>query len=194
MPEPKLIILSAPSGTGKTTLCQKLLRDFPALKPSISSTTRPRRSQEAHGKDYFFVSTPEFLEGIQSHQFAEWAEVHGFHYGTSKAFIQDAFQKGHSLLLDIDVQGAMQLRKAYPQQTALIFIEPPSLAALQKRLESRATDSPEVIQVRISNAAQELKSAPLFDHRIVNDDLDDAYRQLHQLVEPLILRTGGLRG
>lgn len=177
-----LIVISAPSGAGKTTLCQRLLQDFPELILSISSTTRAPRGSEKHGVEYFFLSRTDFEQEIQAGRFAEWALVHGNYYGTSKSIIEQAFSAGRSVLLDIDVQGAKSLRKTYPHCSSLVFISPPDLETLEKRLRSRGTDSDEVIQKRLQNSRIELAKAAIFDHRIVNDDLERAYSQLKELV------------
>jgi guanylate kinase len=177
-----LIVISAPSGAGKTTLCKRLLADLPSLTLSISSTTRNPRGSEKHGVAYFFLTQDEFEKKIQEGQFAEWAQVHGNYYGTSKDAIESIFQSGKSVLLDIDIQGAEQLSKAYPTQCLRIFIAPPSLEELEKRLRSRGTDTEETIQKRMMNAKKEMAASPSFDHVIVNDSLDQAYSELKTIV------------
>lgn len=178
----RLIILSAPSGAGKTTLCARLLRDFPSLRLSVSCTTRPPRGEERDGVHYFFLSREEFEKQIQAGRFAEWAQVHGNYYGTSKDFLEQCFAEGYSVLLDIDVQGAASLKKAYPAEAYLVFVSPPDLTTLEKRLRSRDTDNEETIQRRLANARAEMEKARLFDKTIVNDDLERAYAELHALV------------
>jgi guanylate kinase len=182
----KLVVISAPSGAGKTTLCQKLLVDFPELRLSISSTTRAPRGTEVHGKEYFFLPRPEFEKKIQAGEFAEWAEVHGNYYGTDQAFIRESFSLGKSILLDIDVQGAKSLSLLHPEDCLLIFIEPPSVAELERRLRSRGTESEENIQKRLKNARTEMLAAPDFHHRVVNDSFDHAYLQLFTIVAQAI--------
>jgi guanylate kinase len=178
-----LIIIAAPSGAGKTTLGKRLLRDLSdQLKLSISTTTRPVRHGETNGKDYYFVSVDEFEKMIEEGNFAEWAKVHDHYYGTSKTSIRDTFELGISLLLDIDVQGADSLLTAYPEDCFRVFIVPPNMEVLEKRLRSRGTDSEEVIRKRIRNATTEMKRADDFDHVIVNDNLDTAYEKLRVLV------------
>lgn len=183
---PYLFVVSAPSGAGKTTLCQRLLRDFSGITLSISSTTRAPRGSEKHGVEYFFLDKAEFEKKIQEGQFAEWAMVHENYYGTSKAVLEKAFQENKSVLLDIDVQGADQLKKSYPHNCYRIFIAPPSLAELEFRLRARKTDSEETIQKRLQNAKAEMDQRAHFDCTIVNDSLDRAYEELKTIVEKLL--------
>lgn len=190
---PKLVILSAPSGGGKTTLCQRLLRDFPVLTLSISSTTRAPRGSERDGVAYHFLTREQFERQIAEGRFAEWANVHGNYYGTSKDVIDRAFTAGQSVLLDIDVQGAESLRRAFPGRQFSVFIAPPSLEVLEQRLRARGTDSEETIRRRLSNAQHEMQDIDRFDYRIVNDDLDRAYQELRDTVERALgLSSGGL--
>ncbi|OFZ18584.1 MAG: guanylate kinase [Bdellovibrionales bacterium GWB1_55_8] len=188
----KLVVISAPSGGGKTTLCERLLRDFAGkLVLSISTTTRAPRGREQNGVEYHFVSKAEFEKGIQDHRFAEWALVHGNYYGTSRTVIEKCFEQGKSVLLDIDVQGAESLRKAYPRECFRIFIAPPSLAHLESRLRHRGTDSEETIQKRLKNARDEMEHAPRFDRIVVNDQLDHAYAELKEVVSHLLTEKNG---
>jgi len=178
-----LIVLSAPSGAGKTTLCARLLKDLSdRVRLSISTTTRAPRGQEVHGTHYFFVSREEFQEQIEQDAFAEWALVHGSYYGTSKQFIHDNLRQGKSVLLDIDVQGAASLRNTFGHQCLTIFVAPPSMEQLEDRLRARGTDSDEVIRKRMKNAEAEVARAHEFDHQILNDDLDRAYSELLAVV------------
>lgn len=184
-----LIVLSAPSGAGKTTLCKRLLEDFASIRLSISSTTRTPRGSERHGEDYFFLSREHFEEQIQRNQFAEWAQVHGNYYGTSRVVIENSFQEGLSVLLDIDVQGAAQLKKSFPEQCYRIFISPPNLEELEERLRARGTETEEVIQRRLANARFEMQESSKFDHIIINDDLERAYQELQNLVKDRLQLT-----
>lgn len=179
-----LIIISAPSGAGKTTLCARILEAFPRqVKLSISCTTRAPRGNEEDKKHYHFLTQEKFEKMIAQDQFAEYAIVHNHYYGTSKKTLKDAMDQGMSVLLDIDVQGATSLRKAYPNKCLTVFVAPPDINELERRLRDRGTDSEEVIQKRIQNAKDEMKRSAEFDHIIVNDDLDRAYRELKEIVE-----------
>jgi guanylate kinase len=178
----RLIVVSAPSGTGKTTLCARLLREIPELMLSISTTTRAPRGAERDGVEYFFVTPEEFKAKVDADRFAEWAEVHGNFYGTSKDFVERAFAQGKSLLLDIDVQGADALKASYPAETVRIFLTPPSMEELERRLRARGTDSEESITKRLLGAAAEMAHQDHFDHVIVNDDLERAYFELTGIV------------
>ena len=188
----RLIVISAPSGAGKTTLCERLLRDFSqSLRLSISTTTRAPRGAEQNGKEYFFVTKAEFERQISEELFAEWALVHGNYYGTSKQTIQNAFAAGRSVLLDIDVQGAHSFRNAFPEQCVDIFISPPSLKDLENRLRNRKTDDEKTILTRVKNAEQEMLRKAEFKHCVVNDELDRAYTELKQLVAPHLAPLAG---
>ncbi|MCC7442090.1 MAG: guanylate kinase [Bdellovibrionales bacterium] len=189
---PGLLILSAPSGAGKTTLCQRLLADFPdELELSISATTRAPRAGETEGVHYIFLSASEFRKRVKQDQFAEWAAVHGNLYGTLKPTIEKAFQLGRSVVLDIDVQGAAQLRKAYPDRCFGVFIAPPSLDELKVRLERRGTDSAETIAKRMRNAETEMARKDEFDEVLVNHELEAAYATLRAWVLARLGRSPG---
>ncbi len=190
---PILIVISAPSGAGKTTLCSRLLATRSDVRLSISTTTRAPRGKEKEGREYHFTDNPTFEAMIQQGAFAEWARVHGYYYGTSMQTIDRAFQDGYHVLLDIDVQGADSLRKAYGPRCYTVFVSPPDLAVLESRLRSRGTDSEEVIQKRMKNARREMEAAPLFDRIIINDDLNRACSELLQAIETRIPRKAGLQ-
>lgn len=176
-----LYVISAPSGAGKTSLCKEIIDFFPALRHSVSYTTRPAREGETNGVDYHFVSAEEFDAMIARGAFIEWAEVHGNRYGTAVATLDEARRAGQDILLDIDCQGASRLKEIVPGGV-FIFIMPPSLAELERRLQGRNTDAPEVIERRIANAAGEIRQAPGFDYIIVNDDFADALEKLKAVV------------
>jgi guanylate kinase len=178
----RLFIISAPSGTGKTTLCNALKKRFPELAYSISHTTRPPRKNEVEGEDYFFISEEIFKDKIKRGKWAEWAKVHGNFYGTCSEKL-DAYQNaGRSVLLDIDVAGAIQIKKRYPDSIS-IFIMPPSFETLEMRLKGRGTDNSEEIERRIAHAREEIARRDLYDHIVVNDKLDEAVEALAGLID-----------
>jgi guanylate kinase len=176
----KLFIVSAPSGTGKTSLCNELLKQYPDLIYSISYTTREPRSNEIDGKDYFFVSEDKFQEMIKADEFIEWAEVHGNYYGTPKKFIEDNLSSGINILLDIDPQGARQLRKKL-DFGIYIFIVAPSLKDLKERLMKRKTESEDRIRLRLENAKKEIHFYKNYDYIVVNKNFSKAYRELESI-------------
>ena len=180
-PTGRLFIVSAPSGAGKSTLCRILLERLPGLRYSISATTRTPRKGERDGVDYRFTDVATFKAGIQAKRWAEWAEVHGNYYGTSADFIDRERAAGHDVLLDIDVQGAAQLRIAYPDAIT-IFIMPPSSAVLRQRMEQRGADPPEIIDRRMANAEKEMAQRNTYRHIIVNDRLEAAADALISIV------------
>lgn len=177
-----LFILSAPSGAGKTTLCQAVRRHFPDMLYSVSHTTRSPRSGETQGTDYHFIAKDRFLHLIESGNWAEWAEVHGNYYGTSANFLDQGLAEGKDILLDIDVQGMLKILKRYPSSVT-VFIRPPSLETLRKRLESRGADRPDIIETRMINAKKEMAEDHRYRHVIVNDDLETATRELILLID-----------
>lgn len=176
-----LFVLSAPSGAGKTSLCRELIDSLPDLSQSISFTTRQKRDGEQDGVDYHFINPEAFQNKIEQQQLVEWAEVHGNLYGTSLETLQDAAGKGIDLLLDIDCQGAAQLKKNY-QQGVFIFILPPDYVELEKRLRDRGTDGENVIQRRLKNAEQEISQAHWYDYLVVNDDIKSARDRIIAIV------------
>jgi guanylate kinase len=176
----QVLVLCAPSGTGKSTLVKSLRSEFQEVGFSISCTTREPRQGEAHGREYYFLSVEEFMAKRDGGEFAEWAEVHGNFYGTPKKPVEKMLFKGMDILFDIDFQGAMQLMETMPD-AIFVFLMPPSYAELKARLEGRNTDSAEVIGRRLRNAMSEMASAPQFQFWIVNDDLDKAYSELRSI-------------
>ena len=182
----KLIVIVAPSGTGKSSLMRRLKKEELLLDESISYTTREIRPGETDGEDYFFISESEFKGMIDSGDFIEWAKVHGDYKGTSKKYVEKKVGKGHNLIFDLDVQGTDSLKKCFPEITKAIFIKPPSYEALKKRLEGRGTESKEALEIRLSNAKNELKRADDYDYCIVNDDLEAAYSKLRALISEIL--------
>ena len=176
-----LFVISAPSGAGKTTLCKEIIDIFPNLRHSVSYTTRTPRPGEVHGRDYFFVGQDEFSRMVAVGEFAEWAEVHGNLYGTSLSTLKQCRSQGIDLILDIDCQGAQQLKGRF-DGGVYVFILPPSIAELRRRLDGRSSDSEEVIEVRINNAAAEIKEARWYDYIIVNDRFSEAVEQLKSVL------------
>lgn len=186
----RIIIFSAASGAGKTTILDHLRRVMPDLVYSISATTRPPRNHEKDGVHYFFLSEDEFKRKIDEDEFAEWEVVHGNYYGTPKSFIDSTIQSGRHIVMDVDVYGKVKFDKAYPDAIG-IFLKPPSLEELEKRLRSRKTDSDEVIALRIENAEKETLFASQngkYEYTIVNDDLDTAKQKVVALVKEIIGR------
>lgn len=176
------IVLSAPSGAGKTTLARALVDRHPSVSFSVSATTRARRGYERDGHDYFFVDDVEFERMIDDGEILEWAEVHGRRYGTPKRGIEDALQRGQIVVLDIDVQGARQVRAAFPD-AVLVFVLPPSAAELGRRLEARASERPDERRVRLRTALAEIEAAAEFDYVVINDQLEHALHSLENIIE-----------
>ncbi|EGY53431.1 guanylate kinase [Neisseria shayeganii] len=176
-----IFIISAASGTGKTTLVSRLLQKHPDIRASVSHTTRLPREGEENGRHYHFVSIPEFEAMIGDAGFLEYARVYDNYYGTSMRQLEELTRQGVDVILEIDVQGAAQVRQALPQ-AASIFIAPPSFAVLESRLRGRGTDAPEVIAKRLVEARNEIEQAPLFDYLVVNDDLDNAEAALLNII------------
>lgn len=183
-----LIVISAPSGTGKSTVVQRLCTVLPDLIHSVSCTTRPRRSPEVDGRDYFFLSEKEFRKRRAAGDFVESATVHGFHYGTLRRPLEEALAKGRGMILDIDVQGGTAIKQAFPAAVT-IFLLPPDLAALEQRLRQRGTDDAEQVEVRLTNARRELAAQMSYDFRVVNDDLERAVVELKRII--VNARAGG---
>lgn len=187
-----LVIISAPSGTGKSTICRKLLQRNKDLKYSVSCTTRVPRPGEKHGKHYFFLTREEFKRKIERHEFLEWALVHGEYYGTPRTFIETAAKAGHSVILAIDVQGASAIRRKRPE-SVLIFVAPPSLESLKERLIARR-DETESVARRLANSREEMAAARKFDYLVVNDDLSRALSQIESILAAENLKVSRLSG
>lgn len=185
MDKGKIIVIAAPSGCGKSTIINGIMEPGDLnLGFAVSATTRPPRPGEADGVNYYFMTEEAFRDAIAENQFVEYEEVYpGRFYGTLRSEVDRITSEGHNIILDIDVNGALGVKQLYGDDAITIFIEPPSLEELRNRLESRGTESPEVIDVRIDRAAYELSRAPEFDRRIVNDNLAEAVQQTHDLVQ-----------
>lgn len=176
-----LYIVSAPSGAGKSTLVRLILENDPQIRLSISHSTRAPRSGEVDGQHYHFVSVREFLDNVARGEFLEWAQVHGNYYGTSLGAVESALAQDQDVLLEIDWQGARQVRRLFPESVS-VFVLPPSVDQLETRLRQRATDSSETILRRLAAAREEMRHACEFDYVIINDDLQDAMRDLLAVV------------
>jgi guanylate kinase len=176
------IILSAPSGAGKTTIAHRLLAERSDVGYSISCTTRPPRGAEVHGRDYYFMARGEFLRQQESGAFAESAEVHGNLYGTLRSEVQRVLQDGRHVLMDIDVQGSVQFKRAFPQ-AVMVFVLPPSAQVLLERLRSRNTEDWQQLRSRLQSALQELEAANQYKYLIVNDDLESAVAKVSDIID-----------
>ena len=179
----KVIIFSAPSGAGKSTIVRHLLTKFNCLEFSVSATSRAPRGQEEHGKDYYFFSTEEFETKISNGEFVEYEEVYkGSYYGTLKSEVERIWAKGNIIIFDIDVKGGVNLKKLYGENALAVFIQPPSVEELRNRLVGRGTDSPEAIERRVAKAEEELTYADKFDVVLVNDNLEEALGRAEKMV------------
>lgn len=179
----KVIIFSAPSGSGKTTLVKHCLQQFPQLQFSVSATTRALRGEEIHGKDYFFLSVEAFKKLISENAFVEYEEVyHDKFYGTLKSEVERIWNEGKVVIFDVDVKGGISLKKYFGEQALSIFIMPPSIEELERRLVSRATDDAETIRTRVEKASEEMTFKDQFDEIVVNSDLDEAKTSVEQLL------------
>ncbi|MCI6872676.1 guanylate kinase [Hallerella sp.] len=180
----KLFVMSAPSGAGKTTLKDLVIKEFPDMVYSISATTRAPREGEVDGTHYFFKSRDEFKRMIENNELVEWNEVHGNFYGTPKSFVEKMLSEGKRVLFDLDVFGKVNFDKVYPEAIGILIL-PPSLEILEQRLRNRNTDSDEVISLRLHNARKEIEFAKQhgkYEYKIVNDNLDDAVNQLRKIL------------
>lgn len=187
MKEGKIVIFSAPSGSGKSTIVNHLLTLGLGLEFSISATSRAPRGQEKDGVEYYFLSTQEFERRIAAGDFVEHEEVYsGCYYGTLRSEIDRIWAKGHTIVFDVDVKGGLNLKKIFGAKAMTLFIKPPSIEELRRRLISRGTDAPDKIEQRLAKAGKELAFAPQFDHVIVNDDLDKAEAEAEALIRAFI--------
>ncbi|MDE7305329.1 MAG: guanylate kinase [Alistipes sp.] len=183
----KIIIFSAPSGSGKTTIVRQLLARYPQVEFSVSATSRAPRGTERDGEDYYFLTHDQFMQAVAENRFVEWEEVYqGTCYGTLRSEMERIWQKGHTIAFDVDVIGGINLKRLFGADACSVFVMPPSIDELRRRLEARGTDAPEVIDRRVAKAEFELTKAPEFDHVVVNDRLEDAVAEVCELVEHFI--------
>ncbi len=177
-----MLILSSPSGAGKTTIARRLLADDGEIRPSVSATTRPMRAGEVAGKDYHFVDSAEFERMVAADEFYEWAQVFGHSYGTPKGHIREGLKRGHDFLFDIDWQGTQQLYQKDQQDVVRVFLLPPSIDELRRRLTGRGTDSAAVIDSRMARAMAEISHWDGYDYVVVNDDIDACFEQVREIL------------
>ena len=177
----KLFVISGSSGVGKGTVIKEFLRKHPDFRLSISCTTRGKREGEEHGVNYFFLTQEEFKNCIANNEFLEWAEFSGNHYGTKKAFVEECLNNGENLILEIDTKGALNVKNIMPE-AELIFIAPPSIEELEARLRGRHTETEEAIQKRLASIKLEMENSKKFDHKVVNDTVENAVKQLEDIM------------
>jgi len=185
----KLIIFSAPSGSGKTTLVHDILQTFPQIQFSVSACSRPRRENELHGKDYYFLSPEEFQERISNGAFVEWEEVYpGSFYGTLHSEIEKIWNAGRHVIFDVDVEGGLKLKEVFPDRSLSVYVQVPDIKTLENRLRARNTESEETLARRLEKASREMQYAHRFDKVVVNTDLQSAISQSRQMVADFLNR------
>lgn len=179
----KILIMSAPSGSGKTTITRHLLQTFPELEFSVSATSRAPRDKEIDGKDYYFLTPEKFEQKVKNSDFVEWEEVYpGSCYGTLRSEVERIWSEGRTAVFDVDVKGGLKIKEIFGKNALSVFVMPPSIAELEKRLAGRGTESAQAIAKRIGKAREELEYAPRFDAVLVNDDLQTAFREADEIV------------
>ncbi len=185
--EGKLVVVVAPSGSGKTTMAKRLLHDFPNLQFSVSATTRPPREGEQDGREYFFLTDKAFDERVDNGDFLEWETFYnGRRYGTLKPEVDRLLKKGYFILLDLEVNGAMNVKQIYGERCLSVFICPPSIEVLKERLSQRGTETPESLAIRLERVAYEMTFRDRFDACVINDDLETAYGEIHEKVKQFL--------
>jgi guanylate kinase len=177
-----LIVVSAPSGSGKTTIAREIMKHFNFIKFSVSATTRPKRDGEVDGKDYFFLTKEEFEEKIKKGELLEWEKIYGNYYGTLKSVVEKALSNGDIMLFDVDVNGAISIKKKFPDVSILIFIRPPNINVLKERLMKRGTEDEKQIEKRLDRVHMELEKAKYFDYILVNDKLEETVESAIRVV------------
>jgi len=177
-----LIVVSAPSGSGKTTIVRAMLAKHPSMLFSVSATTRPKRETEIDGKDYCFLTRAEFERRIKAGELVEWEEIYGDLYGTLKSEVEKVLSSGKSMLFDIDVKGGLSIKRKYPEDSLLIFVRPPSIEVLEERLRNRKTEDDEAFRRRMARVTMEMDMAPQFDEQVVNGDLQLAIDAVDKLI------------
>jgi guanylate kinase len=178
----KLVVISAPSGSGKTTIARAIMQKYPGMLFSVSATTRLPRTGEVDGRDYFFLSKDEFQRRVQIGDLVEWEEIYGNFYGTLKSEVDRALKHGVIMLFDVDVKGALSIKKTYPDDSILIFIKPPSVEALQHRLVNRRTEDEATIRRRLDRVPMEMEKGNQFDWQVVNDNLETAVAKVDEII------------
>lgn len=181
----KIIVVSAPSGAGKTTIVQNVLKYFPGIVFSVSATTRKKRENEIDGVHYFFISEEEFKQKIENNEFVEWERFYDYYYGTFKSFVETTISAGKNILLEVDVKGALAIKRIYPE-AKLIYILPPSLEELENRLKSRQTENEEDLKKRLERSKMELDMKDKFDHIVINNNLEYAISEMKNLINNII--------
>ena len=180
--EGKIFVFSAPSGAGKTTILKQVIKDYPNIVFSVSATTRKKRVDEVDGREYFFLTEEEFKQRIDNNEFIEWEKFYDYYYGTLKSFVNENLKKGKYVLLEVDVIGALNIKKIYPE-SVLVFIAPPSFEELISRLKNRKTESEEDLKKRIERAKMELSLKDKFDYFVVNNQLETAISEVKRIIE-----------
>ena len=188
-----LLVLSGPSGVGKGTVCEALMKHRKDIKYSISATTRKKRPLEKNGENYYFMSQEEFKESLENKEFLEYAQVHGNYYGTPKRFVTESVDSGDIVILEIDVQGALQVKENCPE-AVYIFLLPPDLQELRNRIEKRSTEDEDTINLRMNNAQTELTFIDKYDYAVINDDVDKTVGKIESIIEAEKLKVTSIQG